>query len=101
MRTGVKGRALAAVIAGAVMVAGASGCSPAMGRLPGGGLAGYWTRVRLLAAIPWLAFGDLPGRPANAYTALVSLQVGALFEHDAGGDHFCTASVVAARGGAC
>ena len=94
---GVKLRALAAVIAGAVVVAGASGCSSAVGHLSGAGLAGYWTRVRLLAALPWLAFGYLPVRP-NAHTALVSLQVGALFEHDAHGDHFCTASVVASPG---
>jgi V8-like Glu-specific endopeptidase len=40
----------------------------------------------------------LPGETPNAHTAAVALRVGALFEHDASGGHFCTASVVASPG---
>ena len=40
----------------------------------------------------------LPGQTPGAHTAAVALRVGALFEHDAGGGHFCTASVVASPG---
>jgi multisubunit Na+/H+ antiporter MnhB subunit len=51
MRTCVKVRTLAAVIA----VAAVGGCSaaPAVGHSrAGGGLAGYWTRAELLGASP-------------------------------------------------
>jgi V8-like Glu-specific endopeptidase len=40
----------------------------------------------------------LPGQTPDARTAQVALRVGALFEHDASGDHFCTASVVTSPG---
>ena len=39
-----------------------------------------------------------PGRSPDSHTAVVALRVGALFEHDASGEHFCTASVVASPG---
>jgi V8-like Glu-specific endopeptidase len=39
-----------------------------------------------------------PGQSANSRTALPALRVGALFEQDASGNHFCTASVVASPG---
>ena len=97
MRTCVKLRTLAAVIA----VAAAGGCSPAPAASHShadGGLAGYWVRSRLLGATPWRGPGSRLGRPTTAHPALVSLRVGALFEHDASGNHFCTASVVASPG---
>ena len=40
----------------------------------------------------------MPGQSATAHPALLALRVGALFVHDASGDHFCTASVVASPG---
>jgi V8-like Glu-specific endopeptidase len=64
--------------------------------------AGYWTQQRLRAASEWQpepvssaspkASGDAPSPSAtqNATT----LRVGAIFDHDSSGDHFCTASVV-------
>jgi V8-like Glu-specific endopeptidase len=96
MRTCVKLRALAAVIAVA-----AAGCSSAPAARPadaGGGLAGYWTRSLLLGARPLRGPGYRLGRQATAAPALASPRVGALFEHDASGNHFCTASVVASPG---
>ena len=39
-----------------------------------------------------------PGQSVNAHPAAVALRVGALFAREAGGDHFCTASVVASPG---
>jgi V8-like Glu-specific endopeptidase len=98
MRAWVRLRTLAA----AIVVAAAGGCSsaPAVPH-PGaasGGVAGYWTRARLLGAREWRGPGFRPGQPATAHPAQLSLRVGALFEHDAGGDHFCTASVVASPG---
>ena len=97
MRTLVKLRTLAAVIA----VAAAAGCSPAPAAShaqAGGGPAGYWTGPRLLGAAPWRGPGYRPGQQATAHPAVQSLRVGALFEHDASGDHSCTASVVAQPG---
>ena len=98
MRTCMKARTLAAVIA----IAAAGGCSsvPAASHPPvaGGGLAGYWTRSRLLGARPWRGLGYRLGRPAKAHPAQLGLRVGALFDHDPNGNHFCTASVVASSG---
>ncbi len=98
MRARLKLCALAVVIA----VAAVGGCSaaPAAG-LPhgaGGGLASYWTRARLLGATPWPEPGFRPERSASAHQAEQSPRVGALFEHNASGNHFCTASVVASPG---
>jgi V8-like Glu-specific endopeptidase len=64
----------------------------------GSGTAGYWTESRLLAADPsrGLDYRTEPGKAAHL--ARLSLRVGALFEHDASGNHFCTASVVASPG---
>jgi len=99
--SGMRHGALAAVIAMIV----ASGCSaaPAAGHrhLGGIGAAGFWTRSRLIGARP-LRGGPLlplPRQSATSHTALlVPLRVGALFEHDGSGAHFCTASVVASPG---
>ena len=96
---------VAAAVALAALTALAAGCSgaPAVHRLPGPrsvpAAAAYWNRIRLLGALPLMDNGGripLPGesadsRPTNAGE---SLRVGALFVHSAGGNHFCTASVV-------
>jgi V8-like Glu-specific endopeptidase len=85
-----------------VGAAAAGGCSPAptASLLPAasGGPSGYWTQSRLLAAVPWREPGYQPGPSATAYPSAPGARVGALFEHDASGDHFCTASVVASPG---
>jgi V8-like Glu-specific endopeptidase len=94
--------------------AGATGASPTAGTgaSPSGtagaesdAAADYWTRDRLLNAQPWRrwALPRLPdGSPGATPTAhapvLEAPRVGALFEHSANGNHFCTASVVASPG---
>jgi V8-like Glu-specific endopeptidase len=98
MKTG----ALVAVI---VMIL-AVGCSSAPSTDPhhsaaASGPATYWSRSRLLAAKPFLGDGQrvpLPGQTPDAHTAVTALKVGALFEQDENGAHFCTASVVASPG---
>jgi len=101
MRTCMKLRTLVVVIA-AVGAATAGGCSsaPAASHRPAasGGPSGYWTQSRLLAATPWREPGYRPGPSASAAASEPGVRVGALFEHDASGDHFCTASVVASPG---
>ena len=103
MRACMKLRTLAAVM----VVVAAGGCSSAPAAShPGAtgsaaassGAAGYWTESRLLAADPsrGLDYRTEPGKAAHL--ARLSLRVGALFEHDASGNHFCTASVVASPG---
>lgn len=60
------------------------------------GAAGYWTRSRLLHALPWQE-----ERTPTAQTRRASLKasrVGAIFSHSASGNHFCTASVVDSPG---
>jgi len=97
----MKLRTLAVVIV-AAGAAAAGGCSsaPAASPLPAasGGPSGYWTQSRLLAATPWREPGYQPGPSASAPPSEPGVQVGALFEHDASGNHFCTASVVASPG---
>jgi V8-like Glu-specific endopeptidase len=86
-----------------IAVAMAGGCSPApavfqrQAHAPGRP-GGFWTRARLLAAGSWRAPGFRADVPETAHLARLSLQVGALFVHDASGNHFCTASVVASPG---
>jgi len=93
----MKLRTLAAAIALA-----AAGCSSTSAvshpQAAASGPAGYWTRSRLLAATPWREPGYRPGRPEAAHPARLNLRVGALFEHDASGNHFCTASPVTSPG---
>jgi len=98
MKACVRSGALAAVVA--MAVAAAPGCSsaPAASQPPASGTAGYWTESRLLDATPWRDPGYQLGQPASAPPSEESLRVGALFDHDASGDHFCTASVVASPG---
>jgi V8-like Glu-specific endopeptidase len=61
---------------------------------------GFWIRSRLLGAAPLGRRVPLPGQSAGSHTAgpTAGLRVGALFEHDASGNHFCTASVVSSPG---
>jgi len=101
----------------------ASGAAPAGGAaMPASGRAtmapvvteatpapsGYWTKERLEAAKEWQAdpvpsesasasAGDEPAPEAkqNAKT----LRIGAIFEHDSSGNHFCSASVVDSKAG--
>src|SRR5487761_976570 len=73
--------------------------------------AGYWTEQRLQAAQEWQAApvtseaasasasasasaGSTPDAKQNART----LRIGAIFEHDSSGNHFCTGSVVDSPG---
>ena len=97
MRSG----ALAAAIAMLLV----SGCSAGPADYAPGsaahGAASYWNPSRLAAARPLsdgLHAAPLAGQTPRAHPALAALKVGALFEHDASGAHFCTASVVASPG---
>jgi V8-like Glu-specific endopeptidase len=99
MRTGALAAALATLLV--------SGCSAApadyLPRPSASGATSYWDRARLVNARPlWAGPHAAPlavqSPAAHTDTAPVALRVGALFEHDAGGGHFCTASVVASPG---
>lgn len=98
MRACMKLRTLAAV----VVVATAGGCAsaPAVSQpaKPAGGPASYWTEARLLAADPSRGLDYRTELGKAAHLARLSLRVGALFEHDVSGNHFCTASVVTSPG---
>jgi hypothetical protein len=81
----------------------ASGGQPvaSVGQSGTSAVADFWTRSQLLDALPlWggQRLVPLPGQTPDAHPAEVALRVGALFEHDASGGHFCTASVVASPG---
>jgi V8-like Glu-specific endopeptidase len=89
----------------AVALLAAAGCSSASsaGHRVVQSAAAYWDRTRLLGALPFGLAGSrlrLPGQPADSRTAgpRAGLRVGALFEHGAAGNHFCTASVVSSPG---
>lgn len=94
------------ILATLLSACGARSGAPAAGTaVPtgAGAPAGYWTRARLLSARP-LREWPLPEIPSPGATPsarnplLAAPRVGALFEHDASGNHFCTASVVASPG---
>jgi V8-like Glu-specific endopeptidase len=100
-------RAIIALLATALVAVGTlAGCSvarPDVVRSPGPVGAAYWTRARLLGALPQYGNSRLaptPGASAESYAepAGSGLRVGALFEHNASGNHFCTASVVDSPG---
>ena len=93
----MKLRALVAVMA-VMAAAGCSSAPPVIRAHASGGPTGYWTRSRLLGAGPWRGPGFRRGQPTTAHPSELSVRVGALFEHDLSGDHFCTASVVASPG---
>lgn len=94
----MRGRLLGAVVA--VIVAGGCSATPGAGS-PASAADGFWNSARLAGAQP-LHGGPrvvpLPGQTPSAHTAERALRVGALFEHDASGGHYCTASVVASPG---
>jgi V8-like Glu-specific endopeptidase len=103
MRFGARAGLRGLVVAAAVLAAAA--CSAVPGAHPhrAPDAAGYWDRTRLLGAQPFLPGHErvpLPGQSASSHTAgaLAGLRVGALFEHGATGNHFCTASVVSSPG---
>jgi len=90
------------VILAALAVGGCTG-APNGGHSHPPGAAAYWDKSRLLAALPFFRqrHGTLaPSQPGNSHVAgpLSGLRVGALFVHSSGGNHFCTASVVASPG---
>jgi V8-like Glu-specific endopeptidase len=102
VRPGVSRWCAPAVAAALLAVAGCSS-APAAAAHPAQGAAAYWDRTRLLGALPF-ELADrhlpLPGQSADSPTAgpRSGLRVGALFEHGATGNHFCTASVVSSPG---
>ena len=87
--------ATALVMAVLVMAALVTGCASGRPGRPHGpvGALAFWDRARLLAAQALVGGRVQRGQshPANSGAAL---RVGALFEHNASGNHFCTASVV-------
>src|ERR1700761_7458471 len=101
-------RAISALLvtAGVLAVTALAGCSvarPDVVKSPGPVGAAYWTRSRLLGALP--QYGNsrsapTPGASAESFAEPTGsgLRVGALFEHNASGNHFCTASVVDSPG---
>ena len=94
----MSGRWLGAVVA--VIVAGGCSAAPGAGS-PASAADGYWNSARLAGAQPLYGGSrvvPLPGQTPSAHTAAGALRVGALFEHDASGGHYCTASVVASPG---
>jgi V8-like Glu-specific endopeptidase len=98
MRLGcIRAGALAAIVA--MFLAGGCSAAPA-GDSPQAGAAGS-SRLGLVNARP-LGPGQRPapasGQTPGAQPATDAPRVGALFEHDASGEHFCTASVVASPG---
>lgn len=97
MRTG----ALAAAVA-MLLVSGCSAGPADNARQSGAsGATSYWDHSRLVDARPlWAGQHAAPsaGPSSDAQTTPAALRVGALFEHDASGAHFCTASVVASPG---
>lgn len=93
------GLGLAALLSGCAS-GSSTGASSAGGGASTPAGAGYWTHGKLLAAQPAREW-SLPslGATPNAHNPVVAApRVGALFEHDASGNHFCTASVVASPG---
>ena len=93
------GLTLAALLSGCAS-GGSTGTSSAGGGASTPAAAGYWTRSNLLGAQPAREWSlPSPGATPSAHNpALAAPRVGALFTHDANGNHFCTASVVASPG---
>src|SRR5271166_659521 len=98
--------ACAVVVALALLAGGCSGAHAGPGGHRHHGLTGplaFWNRARLVGALPFgIGHGRVPrpGQSASSHPAAPgsALRVGALFEHDASGNHFCTASVVSSPG---
>jgi V8-like Glu-specific endopeptidase len=82
------------LVAAAMVAATVTGCSS-----PGsssGTNQPYWTRQRLIGAQGWLGRHPLPspGSTPSPRESAHAPRIGALFDSDSSGDHFCTASVV-------
>jgi V8-like Glu-specific endopeptidase len=95
----MKSRLLGAVAA--MIVAGGCSALPGAGS-PASAADGFWNSSRLASARPLYGgprITPLPGETPSAHTAAGALRVGALFEQDTSGGHYCTASVVASPGG--
>jgi V8-like Glu-specific endopeptidase len=91
------------VIAAALTAAGCTAAPSAGQQHHSPSATAYWDRERLLEALPFVRERPsvlAPAQLGNSHVAgpLAGLRVGALFERAAGGDHFCTASVVASPG---
>jgi V8-like Glu-specific endopeptidase len=85
----------ALVVAGALLAATVAGCSSSGTPSSLQGSAPYWTKQRLLGAQGWMhralpSPGSTPSPRTNAHAP----RVGALFDSDSSGNHYCTASVV-------
>ena len=87
------------VVAALVVAALVTGCAPGPPGRPHGpvGALAFWDRPRLLAAQA-LGGGRVQRGQSGTADPAAALRVGALFEHNASGNHFCTASVVASPG---
>ncbi len=88
--------AAALVVAALVVAALVTGCASGRPGRPHGpvGALAFWDRARLLAAQP-LGGGRVQRGQSHPAESAAALRVGALFERNASGNHFCTASVVA------
>jgi V8-like Glu-specific endopeptidase len=96
------GSAFLAAVTVALMVV-LTGCASGRVGTPGPVGSAYWSRSRLLEALPMGGAGrsaPTPGASAESHEtpAGSGLRVGALFEHGDSGNHFCTASVVDSPG---
>ena len=91
--------AVAVALASAALVLGTDACSSSSNGPVG---PGYWTAQRLRGAEPWHAgrHFQLPsaGSTPSPRENVSALRVGALFDSDNSGTHFCTASVVDSPG---
>jgi V8-like Glu-specific endopeptidase len=87
------------LLTAALLVVTVAGCSSGAGRGPNSS-SPYWTRQRLLGAHGWrhLALPS-PGSTPSPRSSARAERVGALFDSDSSGDHFCTASVVNSQAG--
>lgn len=102
-RTGTVAATLGALTAAIALLAAGCTAAPGAGHHRTLSPTAYWDRARLLGALPFVpAHGrvPLPGQSADPHVAGLgaALRVGALFEHNAAGNHFCTASVVSSPG---
>jgi V8-like Glu-specific endopeptidase len=85
----------------ALLVATVAGCSSSGSTSGTASSFPYWTKQRLLGAHGWRHLGlPSPGStPSPRSSSVRALRVGALFDSDSSGDHFCTASVVNSQAG--
>ena len=89
----------AAVLAAALTAAVLAGCAStgsalARSRPTATAVTSYWTQKRLVEAQAWQTSRIPAGLTRQERRALAAIRVGAIFVHEASGNHFCTASVV-------